>query len=106
MPFWRQAVLRMFSLLDGRKQLAEYQRKSNDYVFITFLGFAYTNQDNSKFGENFIQYENDWTCDGIDLVFPFEFKEAFDMENVLPQVSLILLSSNLQVLRRESRSGS
>lgn len=55
-------------------------------VFITFLGFAYTNQDNSKFGENFIQYENDWTCDGIDLVFPFEFKEAFDMENVLPQV--------------------
>ena len=24
--------LRMFSLLDGRKQLAEYQRKSNDYI--------------------------------------------------------------------------
>ena len=24
--------LRMFSLLDGRRQLAEYQRKSNDYI--------------------------------------------------------------------------
>ena len=55
-------------------------------VFIICLGFAYSNQENSKFGENFIQLESGWTQDGIDLVFPFESKETFDMVNVLPQV--------------------
>ncbi len=29
--------LRMFSLEDGRKQLAVYQKKSNDYIILNFL---------------------------------------------------------------------
>lgn len=55
-------------------------------LFVICLGFAYSNQESSRFRENFIEYESGWTQDGIDLVFPFESEEVFDMVNVLPQV--------------------
>ena len=40
--------LKMFSLLDGRKQLAGYQRKSNDYI-MTCLGMLSPNQVMKKY---------------------------------------------------------
>ena len=55
-------------------------------IFIVFLGFAYSNQETARFGENFIQFEKGWTLDGVELIFPFECKDTFEMENVLPQV--------------------
>ena len=55
-------------------------------IFIICLGFAYSNQENAKFRENFIQYDTGWTQDGIELVFPFESQDEFNMVNVLPNV--------------------
>ena len=54
--------------------------------FIICLGFAYSNQENARYDENFIQFESGWTQNGVDLVFPFESKDEFEMENTLPQV--------------------
>ena len=46
MRFYKQ--MRMYSLEDGRKQLAEYQRKSNNYIK-TCLGMKTPNQVVQKY---------------------------------------------------------
>lgn len=55
-------------------------------IFIEVLGFAYSNQENDKFQENFIDFSYGWTVDGVEVRFPYEAENRFTISNTLPQV--------------------
>ena len=40
-------------------------------IFIEMLGFAYSNQEDGSIKENFVDYENGWTINGVDVKFPY-----------------------------------
>ena len=55
-------------------------------IFIEMLGFAYSNQEDGSIKENFVDYENGWTINGVDVKFPYEAQDEFRISNVLPAV--------------------
>lgn len=55
-------------------------------IFIMVVGFAYSNQDDAKIRENYVDFSNGWTIDGVDVVFPYENENEFIIENTLPVV--------------------
>lgn len=55
-------------------------------AFIIILGFAYTNQDDARFRENYVEMDQGWTNNGVDVVFPYGNDQEFIIENTLPQV--------------------
>lgn len=55
-------------------------------VFFVIIGFAYSNQENSRFHENYREYSDDWYVDGVKMELPYSNKNEFMMSNVLPQV--------------------
>ncbi|MCR4831220.1 MAG: diguanylate cyclase [Pseudobutyrivibrio sp.] len=55
-------------------------------IFLVILGFAYSNQDSGTFRENFIQFDEGWKDDDVELSFPYDFTDEFTMVNELPQV--------------------
>ena len=36
-------------------------------LFIELLGFAYSNQEDGKYQENFIQFDSGWTIDNMEI---------------------------------------
>ena len=40
-------------------------------IFIEMLVFAYSNQEDGSIKENFVDYENGWTINGVDVKFPY-----------------------------------
>ncbi|WP_028243976.1 sensor domain-containing diguanylate cyclase [Pseudobutyrivibrio ruminis] len=55
-------------------------------LFIELLGFAYSNQENSKYHENFIEYDSGWTIDNVEIKFPYEDDTEFVISNTMPNV--------------------
>jgi len=55
-------------------------------IFVELLGFAYSNQEDDKLVENFIDYTSGWTIDGVEVKFPYEADDKFRISNVLPVV--------------------
>ncbi|QFJ55414.1 GGDEF domain-containing protein [Pseudobutyrivibrio xylanivorans] len=55
-------------------------------IFFIIIGFAYSNQENSKFYENYREFTTEWTVDGIEIELPYSNRDEFEMTNTLPQV--------------------
>lgn len=55
-------------------------------AFIIVVSFGYSNQDPANFNENFIQFDNGWKNDGVEITFPYEEDAEFTIENTLPTV--------------------
>ena len=55
-------------------------------IFIEMLGFAYSNQEDSKYHENYIDFDYGWTVDNVEVKFPYEASGRFTISNTMPQV--------------------
>lgn len=55
-------------------------------LFIELLGFAYSNQEDGKYQENFIEFDRGWTIDNMEINFPYEADAEFTISNTMPTV--------------------
>ncbi len=55
-------------------------------VFMTGLGFCYTNEYNNEYAENSVYFSDNWIVDDSIVFMPYDNQDGFTIENILPEV--------------------